>query len=73
MPYGEWSDSLKGGLAATYDSALELGGELYPALLGPDASILRREHESETGKDYRQKARLKSIKHGTDVTALALL
>jgi len=64
----------KGDLAkATYDSALELGGELYPALLGPDASILRRERESDTAKEYRQKARLKSIKHGTDVTALALL
>lgn len=58
---------------ATYDNALEFGGELYPALLGPDASILRRERESDIVKEYRQKAQLKSIKQDKEVTALALL
>jgi hypothetical protein len=58
---------------ATYDNALQFGGELYPALLGPDASIIRRERESDTVKEYREKAQLKSIKQGKQVTALALL
>lgn len=64
----------KGDLAkSTYDNALELGGALYPALLGADASILRRERESDTTKEYRQRARLKSIKSGTTVNPLSLL
>ncbi|MBR7791329.1 hypothetical protein KDM87_01865 [Undibacterium sp. FT147W] len=58
---------------ATYDNALEFGGELYPALLGADSSILRRERESDTVKEYRQKAQLKSIKQAKEVTALTLL
>lgn len=53
---------------STYDNALEFGGVLYPALLGADASILRRERESDTAKEYRQKARLRSIKSGTDIS-----
>ncbi len=64
----------KGDLAkATYDNALDLGGELYPALLGADASILRRERESDTAKEYRQRARLKSIKSGATVAPLDLV
>lgn len=58
---------------STYDIALEFGGELYPALLGADASILRRQRESDTAKEYRQRARLKSIKGGTEITASALI
>ncbi|MDD3326079.1 MAG: hypothetical protein PHW25_03220 [Zoogloea sp.] len=58
---------------STYDSALEFGGELYPALLGADASILRRERESDTAKEYRQKAQLRSIKSGTDISPVFLI
>ncbi len=58
---------------STYDTALELGGELYPELLGPDASILRRERESDTAKEYRQRAGLKSIRNGVLVTAGELI
>ncbi len=58
---------------ATYDNALEFGGELYPAMLGADSSILRRERESDIVKEYRQKAQLKSIKQAKDITALSLL
>lgn len=58
---------------STYDNALEFGGELYPALLGADASILRRERESDTAKEYRQKAQLKSIKGGIEITPTALI
>lgn len=64
----------KGDLSkATYDNALELGGELYPELLGRDMSLLRRERESDTVKEYRQLARLKSLKQARPVHALALV
>lgn len=58
---------------STYDAALDLGGELYPELLGPEVSILKSERESDITKEYRQKARLKSIKNNTEVTALDLV
>lgn len=64
----------KGNMSkSTYDNALDLGGVLYPELLGPDNSLLRRERESDTTKEYRQKARLKSIKNDSPVTALELV
>jgi len=43
---------------STCENALELGGALYPELLGPEVSNLKREHESDITKEYRQKARL---------------
>jgi hypothetical protein len=58
---------------ATYDNALELGGELYPELLGPNASLLRRERESDTVKEYRQLARLWSLQQAKRVEALELV
>lgn len=58
---------------STYDNALEFGGELYPELLGADASILRRERESDIAKEYRQKARLKSIKSSTNISPVYLI
>lgn len=64
----------KGDFAkATYDNALELGGALYPELLSRDSSILRRERESDTTKEYRQRAQLKSIKHASTVLPITLL
>ncbi|MEQ9882106.1 hypothetical protein ABRP83_07960 [Pectobacterium brasiliense] len=64
----------KGSMSkSTYDNALDLGGSLYPQLLGPENSILRRERESDTTKEYRQKAELKSIRNGKPVTALNLV
>jgi hypothetical protein len=66
--------STKGDLAkATYDDALDFGGELYPALLGKETSILRRDRESDTTKEYRQRARLKSQKENKKIEALELL
>lgn len=66
--------AVKGDLGkATYDNALKLGGELYPALLGPDASILRRERESDTAKEYRQRASLKTIRQGSEIGPLSLI
>ncbi|MGL5470738.1 MAG: hypothetical protein ACRDCT_21565 [Shewanella sp.] len=41
---------------STYDNALELGGSLYPELLGDDVSELKRERVSDTTKEYRQRA-----------------
>lgn len=58
---------------ATYDNALELGGELYPELLGPETSILRRERESDATKEFRQRARLRSIKENTTIDPLSLV
>ena len=58
---------------STYDNSLDLGGVLYPELLGPEKSVLKRERESDTTKEYRQKAELQSIKNSSDVTALELV
>lgn len=58
---------------STYDDALELGGALYPELLGPEVSLLRRVRESETTKEYRQRARLKSQQTGQQIGPLDLL
>lgn len=58
---------------STYDNALDLGGELYPELLGPDASILKRERELDITKEYRQKSRLRSLRDGADISALELI
>lgn len=64
----------KGDMAkSTYDKALHFGGELYPDLLGPDVSVLRRERESDTTKEYRQRARLKSIKAGGKIEPAELI
>lgn len=57
----------------TYDNALELGGELYPELLGPGTSILRRERESDTTKEFRQRARLRGIKENIVINPLDLV
>ncbi|MBP0597263.1 hypothetical protein J8I26_04055 [Herbaspirillum sp. LeCh32-8] len=58
---------------STYDNALNLGGVLYPELLGADASILRRERMSDISREYRQRASLKTIKEQVVVTPLELL
>ena len=58
---------------STYDKALQLGGELYPELLGVETSLLRRERESDTAKEYRQWARLLSIRKQAEVAPLVLI
>jgi hypothetical protein len=58
---------------STYDNALDLGGELYPELLGPDFSVLRRDRESDTAKEYRQKAKLISMKKNETIDPVALV
>jgi hypothetical protein len=58
---------------STYDNSLELAGTLYPELLGPENSLLKRERESDTTKEYRQKAELKSKQKEVEITALSLV
>ncbi|SIQ52719.1 hypothetical protein [Marinobacterium stanieri] len=58
---------------STYDNSLDLGGALYPELLGPEKSVLKRERESDTTKEYRQKAELKAIKDQVEVSPLDLV
>lgn len=58
---------------STYDVALELGGELYPELLGKEKSILRRNRQSAAAKEYIQKARLKSKHDEKEISATELL
>ncbi len=64
----------KGDIAkSTYNNALDLGGELYPELLGPDTSVLRRERESDTAKEFRQRAELLSIRENGQILPLSLI
>ncbi len=58
---------------STYENALELGGVLYPELLGPEVSVLKREHESDITKECRQKARLRSIRDRQEIAPLELV
>lgn len=58
---------------STYENALDLGGALYPDLLGPEVSVLKKEHESDITKEYRQKARLQSIRDQKQIDPLALV
>lgn len=58
---------------STYDNALQLGGEVYPDLLGDEVSLLKRERESDTTKEYRQKAELCSIRDGKEILAFDLV
>ncbi|MCP1454577.1 hypothetical protein [Pseudomonas kilonensis] len=57
----------------TYENTLELGGELYPELLGPEHSLLRRERESDTVKEFRQRANLLSVQQERNVAPVELL
>lgn len=57
---------------STYDNALDLGGELYPELLGSN-SLLRRERESDVAREYRQRATLMTIKNSEQISPVSLL
>lgn len=58
---------------STYNMALKLGAEICPEILGADVSILHQERESDLTKEYRQRAALKSIHEGKEITALSLI
>ncbi|QDU54271.1 hypothetical protein [Aeoliella mucimassa] len=61
------------GRKSTYDQALELGALICPEILGPDVSLIRRNRESDTAREYRQRAEAKTLKEGKQVEALELL
>ncbi|MGP9566491.1 hypothetical protein ACT3RP_03460 [Halomonas sp. AOP5-B2-8] len=58
---------------STYDNALELGGAVYPELLGDDVSELKRERVSDTTKEYRQRAEYMSIRDDLTIEAIDLV
>ncbi|MFC4634246.1 hypothetical protein ACFO3O_10030 [Dokdonia ponticola] len=58
---------------STYDEALDLGGEIYPELLGEEVSLIRRERQSGITKEYKQKAKLLTIREGSESTAIELV
>ncbi|AIR85334.1 hypothetical protein [Pantoea rwandensis] len=58
---------------STYSNILDLGGVLYPELLGPETSILRREFESDLCKEYRQKSQLLSLRRNIEVPAIDIV
>ena len=58
---------------SNYQNSLNLGGEMYPELLGPENSLLRQERESDLTKEYRQKAAAKSIIEGAEIQPIDLL
>ncbi|WP_120968600.1 hypothetical protein [Comamonas sp. lk] len=58
---------------SSYENALNFGGELYPELLGPDVSVLRRDRESDIAKEYRQRAILLTIKRNEVVDPINLI
>lgn len=58
---------------SNYNNSLQLGGALYPELLGDEVSLLKKERESDTTKEYRQKALLSSIRDGMQIEALDLV
>jgi hypothetical protein len=66
--------STKGDIGkSTYDDALELGGEIYPELLGDDVSLIRRERQSGITKEYKQKAKLLSIREEKEILAIDIV
>ena len=58
---------------ATYFHALNLGGELYPELLGDDVSLLKRGQESDLAREYRQRAQAKRLQTGKEICPLDLI
>lgn len=61
------------GTESTYDQALAFGAELLPALLGPEVSLIKKARESETVREFKQKAKAESNLEGRDVAPEELL
>ncbi|QDT10765.1 hypothetical protein [Planctomycetes bacterium K23_9] len=57
---------------ATYQKALEIGGEICPEILG-ESSLLRDSQVSATVREFKQRARLESKKTGDSITPLSLV
>ena len=64
----------EGGAAqSTYDKALAFGAQICPEILGKDVSVIRRYRESDTVKEFRQKAKAKSKISQTEISPLELV
>src|SRR5690349_13766787 len=57
----------------TYNEAFWLSQELYPSLFSPEDSLLLRQSESETTREFRQMAEAESRSKGIDVEPLQLV
>lgn len=58
---------------STYDNSLELGGALYPELLGPENSLLLRQRESDITREFRQLAEVQSMRDDLKIYPLDLV
>lgn len=58
---------------SNYNNALDLGGVMYPELLGREVSVLQRARESEFAGEYRQKAEVLSVREKRTITPLELV
>lgn len=63
----------KGKRATTYNEAFWLSQELYPSLFNPEDSLLLRQSESDTTREFRQMAEAQSRSKGIDVDPLQLV
>lgn len=64
----------KGSMSkSTYDNTLEFAGDLYPGSPWSGKQPSKRERESDTTKEYRQRAELESLREETEVSALELV
>lgn len=57
---------------ATYQKALEIGGEICPEILG-DSSLLRESQISSTVREFMQRSKLESKKSGDSISPLMLV
>lgn len=56
-----------------YEDAFEVGGEIYPELLGEEVSLLRRERLSNLTKEYIQKAEYLSVRENNETKPISLV
>ncbi len=57
----------------SYRKAIALGEKITPDILGSDVSLLRQSRELDLTKEFRQKARYKSMALGQNITPLDLV
>jgi len=62
-----------GDMRATYKEVIKLGKELYPELYNSDKSILVKENESDTVREYRQRASAESTLKDTIILPTDLI
>ncbi|ADB19245.1 conserved hypothetical protein [Pirellula staleyi DSM 6068] len=58
---------------STYERALEFGAVICPKILGPDVSLIRLHRESDTAREFRQRAIAMTLESGENVEPVELL